>query len=109
MTVNLLTLIIQWSFLFCLNAPSAGYNTTRDTINVVSTGTGNEVVINSPANKYDDSVRVSENGEIVQTGSRNRVEINTGPVKKDTSGIPVKRTVKINQTGQNNSVKINSQ
>lgn len=102
MSVNLLTLILSWSVLSYTNLPSTPNNPIGDTVIVASTGTANLVLPDSL--KVDSISLPSVEGEIIQNGNQNHVEINSGKSPKS-----AKSAVIIKQTGDNNSIKINSQ
>jgi hypothetical protein len=107
MNVNLLTMV-QWSVFFLLLAAIPPNRTMPDTLKIVSQGINNSVVIDSVriSTSATDSVCTNVNGNIIQEGKQNLVQINTG---KNPLSQKSKSTVIIKQTGKNNSVKINSQ
>ena len=108
MSVNLLTNVYGWGFVFMLAAISPNHTAT-DSVKILSAGTGNLVMVDSLQQiSHPAATVISTNvkGTITQTGNRNRVEINSGKTVKSKK---TKSIVKINQTGNNNKVKINSQ
>lgn len=108
MSVNLLTNVYGWGFVFMLAAISPNHTAT-DSVKILSAGTGNSIMVDSlqlTPNPSDTVISANVRGTITQTGSRNIVEINSGKTLKSKK---TKSIVKINQTGNNNKVKINSQ
>lgn len=75
--------------------------TKEDTLQLISLGINNKVVIDSISIEFSDSISPALNGEILQSGKNNSIEIN-----KHNS---IQQQVIIRQTGKNNKVKINSQ
>lgn len=75
--------------------------TKEDTLQLISFGINNKVVIDSISIEFSDSIPPALNGEILQSGKNNSIKIN-----KHNS---IQQQVIIRQTGKNNKVKINSQ
>jgi hypothetical protein len=85
-----------------------GYFLT-DTVKITSTGKQNQIVVDSVeiiANTSD-TLALPFNGQLLQMGQANQIEINTnsGNTKPDN----LKSKITITQTGNNNKIKINSQ
>lgn len=80
-----------------------------DTVTITSAGNQNQIVVDSVeiVSGTTDSLAMPFNGQLLQTGQANKIEINTNPgsTKKDN----LKSKITITQTGNNNKVKINSQ
>lgn len=80
-----------------------------DTVNFISTGKQNQIVVDSVevVSNTSDTLALPFTGQLMQTGQANQIEIYTNPGnrKPDNS----KSKITITQTGNNNKVKINSQ
>jgi hypothetical protein len=109
MVYNYFIIIFLMAALTGFGAESEIVYFLSDTVKISSIGKQNQIVVDSVeiiANTSD-SLALPFNGQLLQTGQANKIEISTKPgsTKPDNS----KSKITITQTGNNNKVKINSQ
>lgn len=94
---------------FWITGPGSEASATPDTLQIVSSGAQNQVVVDSisvtSGNFKSDTLQLT--GQIIQKGASNRIEISTASATPENNKHK-NQYIHITQTGKNNSIKINS-